>query len=134
MYIQLELYLPSLNRPTQKSSLPRSKRTMRKRLNSRAKPIPDMKRHRCNDSWRRLHGMRKTGRSLQKPRLMRTEQGKVDAIIRKYSKAAGLPVYKERMAVSGYHQVKTTINAANELALSQNSGTIKYIYKFANTI
>ena len=78
--------------------------------------------------------MRKTGRSLQKPRLMSTEQGKVDAIIRKYSKAAGLPVYKERMAVSGYHKVKTTINAANELALSQNSGTIKYIYKFANTI
>ncbi len=69
--------------------------------------------------------------------LMRTEQGKVDAITRKYaqfSKAAGLPVYKERMAVSGYHKVKTTINAANELALSQNSGTIKYIYKFANTI
>lgn len=65
---------------------------------------------------------------------MRTEQGKVDAIIRKYSKAAGLPVYKERMAVSGYHKVKTTINAANELALSHNSGTIKYIYKFANTI
>ena len=78
--------------------------------------------------------MRKTGRSLQKPRLMRTEQGKVDAIIRKYSKAAGLPEYKERMAVSGNHKVKTTINAANELALSQNSGTIKYIYKFANTI
>ena len=61
---------------------------------------------------------------------MRTEQGKVDAIIRKYSKAAGLPVYKERMAVSGYHKVKTTINAANELALSQNSGTIKYIYRY----
>ena len=50
--------------------------------------------------------------------LMRTEQGKVDAITRKYaqfSKAAGLPVYKERMAVSGYRKVKTMPELTTQL-------------------
>ena len=120
--------MPSPNRPTQKSSLPRSNRETRKILNSRGKSIPGMRRHRCSGSWRRRRVTRKTGRSLQKPRLMRTEQGKVDAITRKYaqfSKAAGLPVYKERMAVSGYRKVKVPQDTAtSRLANRDKSGII----------
>lgn len=60
--------------------------------------------------------------------LMRTEQGKVDAITRKYaqfSKAAGLPVYKERMAVSGYRKVKVPQDTAtSRLANRDKSGII----------
>lgn len=60
--------------------------------------------------------------------LMRTEQGKVDAITRKYaqfSKAAGLPVYKERMAVSGYRKVKVPQDTAtSRLANRGKSGII----------
>lgn len=141
LYVQLGLDLPSPNRPTQKSSLPRSKRTMRKRLNSRAKPIPDMKRHRCNDSWRRLHGMQKIGRLSRRPRETilscapnRARSTQLPVNTHSSPKRRDCQCTRSAWPYPGYHKVKTTINAANELALSHNSGTIKYIYKFANTI
>ena len=60
--------------------------------------------------------------------LMRTEQARINSITQKYaqfSKAAGLPVYKERMAVSGYHKVNTyKADARQPLANGGKSGIL----------